>query len=89
MWPNPLPPSAGQVVVLQARRVNSENCTPHQGLACEDLDAQIKFLRNILFVRVDHTTLRPRLGQDLNLDKPDKRYLFYKPRGRLRMVQDA
>lgn len=89
MRPNPLPLSAGQVVVLQARRVNPGVCTPYQVLACEDLDAQIKFLRNTLFVRVDHTTLCPRLAQDQNLDKPDKRYLLYKPQGRLRTVRDA
>lgn len=56
--------------MLQARGINSETFTLHQLLACEHLDAEIKFLHNLLFVRVDHATLCPRLAQDSNRDDP-------------------
>ena len=54
--------------MLQARGVNSEAPTPHLLLACEHLDAEIEFLHNLRFVRVDHATLYPRLAQDSNRD---------------------
>lgn len=65
----------GQVVVLRARKVNSENLASHRLLACEDLDAEIEFLHNLLLVRIYHATLCPGLAHGPNWD--DRRQTLF------------
>ena len=52
--------------MLQVTRINPGTFAQHRPLACEYLDAEIKFLHDLSFVRVDHATLYPRLAQDPN-----------------------